>query len=272
MESTRALPAPPDDAVLDEPVGTRTEQMRGGGANVSQRQAAKVAGLAYLIIGAGGFFAYFFVFLRLVEPGDAAATASNIMQSEGLYRAGLAAFVVVFVLDAVVAWALHAFFRQVHKDVSLLAAWFRLAYAIILGVALVNLFLAVRLVGDAAYLTGVEAGLRDAQVMLFIDAFGYAWLIGFVCFGIHLLLVGHLILASGHAPTILSILLALAGLGYVVDSFANLLLANYDDHAQLFAVIVAVPSTVGELSFAVWLLSRGGKRQERDQVAAAVAR
>jgi len=163
MESTRGLPAPPDDAVLDEPVGTRTEQMPGGGANVSQRQAA-------------------------------------------------------------------------------------------------------------AYLTGVEAGLRDAQVMLFIDAFGYAWLIGFVCFGIHLLLVGHLILASGYAPTILSILLALAGLGYVVDSFANLLLANYDDHAQLFAAIVAVPSTVGELSFAVWLLSRGGKRLERDQVPAAVAR
>ena len=48
----------------------------------------------------------------------------------------------------------------------------------------------------------------------------------------------------------------------MVDTFANALLPNYDELATLFLVIVAVPSVLGELAFAVWILMRGGKGPE----------
>lgn len=126
---------------------------------------------------------------------------------------------------------------------------------------LIGFFLVQQLVSGAEYLTVFESGL-DAQVMLFLDAFNYGWLIGLVCFGVHLILLGYLILKSGFIPRVLGILLILAGAGYVSDTLANALLADYDAYATVFLLIVAVPTVVGELAFTIWLLWRGGKAQE----------
>jgi hypothetical protein len=46
----------------------------------------------------------------------------------------------------------------------------------------------------------------------------------------------------------------------VLDTLANALLASYDDYATLFLLIAAVPSVIGELAFAIWLLLRGGRQ------------
>jgi small-conductance mechanosensitive channel len=126
-------------------------------AEISPRQAARIAGYGYLAIFVLAIFANFFVRERLIEPGDAAATASNIMGSEALFRLGLVSFLAVFVLDLVIAWALYVLFRHVSRDVSLLTAWFRLVYTTLLGVALIFLFLVLQLVSGAGYLTAFEA-------------------------------------------------------------------------------------------------------------------
>jgi hypothetical protein len=229
---------------------------------VSERQAAKIAGYGYLAISVLSIFANFFVRVRLIEPDDAAATASNIMDSETLFRVGLVSFVIVFVLDVVVAWALYLFFKTVNRDVSLLTAWFRLAYAILLGAALVFFFFALELVSGADYLEAFETGQLDAQVTLYLEAFNHLWLVGLVCFGIHLALLGYLILESRHIPRALGVLLVLAGAAYVINSLADALLSNYDDYEAVFVTIVAVPSVIGELAFPIWLLLRGGKERQ----------
>jgi Domain of unknown function (DUF4386) len=228
-------------------------------ADISQRQAARIAGFAYVVIIVLAFFANFFVVERLVEPGAAAATVSNIAGSEGLFRSGVAALMAVFVSDAVVAWALYIFFRRVSGDVSLLTAWFRLLYTAISAIALLNLLVAALLVGQADYATALGAGQRDAQVMLFLDAYDYGWAIGLVCFGIHLVLLGFMVVRSDYVPSILGVLLAVAGLGYLVDSLARFVLPNYEDYANLFLVLVAVPAIPAEFSFTGWLLLRGGR-------------
>jgi hypothetical protein len=242
-------------------IGT-SPKMTSGIADISQRQAAKIAGIAYVVISVLALFAYFFVKDRLVEPGDAAATVSNIAGSEGLFRSGVAALVAVFVADAVVAWALYIFFRRVSRDVSLLAAWFRLLYTAISAIALLNLLVAVLLVGGADYATALGVGQRDAQVLLFLDAYDYGWAIGLVCFGIHLVLLGFLVLRSDYVPSILGVLLAVAGLGYLVGSLGRFVLPNYEDYENLFMVLVAVPAIAGEFSLTGWLLLRGGKEQD----------
>jgi hypothetical protein len=70
-----------------------------------------------------------------------------------------------------------------------------------------------------------------------------------------------LVLTSGYIPKILGVLWILAGAGYVIDTLANLLLANYGDYETAFLLIVAVPSLIGEFAFTIWLLLRGGKEQ-----------
>lgn len=228
-------------------------------AEVSERQAARIAGYGYLVIFVLAIFANFFVREQLVEPGDAAATAGNIAGSEALFRLGLVSFLVVFVLDVAIAWALYVFFKRVNRDISLLTAWLRLVYTTLLGVALIFFFLVLQLVSGAGYLAAFESGQLDAQMTLYVEAFDAAWLIGLACFGVHLVMLGFLSLRSGFVPKVLGVLLILAGAAYVIDTLANAVLASYEDYETVFLLIVAVPSVIGELAFAIWLLARGGK-------------
>jgi hypothetical protein len=201
--------------------------------DLSERQAALTAGVTYLVIALLGFFASFFVLQRLVEPGDAAATVANITGSEGLFRGGIAGFVLLAVADTVVAWALYVFLRRASQHLALLAAWFQVAYAAILGAVTLNLLLLVQFLGgESAAL--LEPAQRDAQAMLYLDTFSNGWIIALVLFGVHLLLLAAVIFRSDYVPSFLGVLLALAGAGYVVDGFANVLLSNYGDYEDLF--------------------------------------
>ncbi len=237
---------------------------------ISPRRAALIAGAGYVTLFVLGIFSNFFVLTALIEPGDAAATFTNIAESESLFRMGTAGFLVVFLVDVVVAWALYVLFREVARDVSLLAAWFRLIYTVFLGVALIFLYIALQLIGGAGYLNVFEPGQVDAQVMLLLEAFNFAWLIGLAGFGVHLMLLGYLVLKVKYAPRVLGYLVLVAGAAYVVDTTANALLSNYADYETLFLAIVAVPAVVGELAFTFWLLFRAERQEITDRSAAVV--
>lgn len=224
---------------------------------ISPRSAARIAGVGYVVIFVLGIFANFVVRSSLVESGDAAATAENIAASEELFRLGLVSFLVVFVVDVVVAWALYIVFRSVVREVSLLAAWFRLVYTVFLGVALVFSFQTLQLLSEADYLDAFDRGQLDASALVAVDAFNYAWLIGLACFGIHLILLGFLVARSRATSRWLGIILVIAGIAYVTDTVAHALLANYDDWETAFLLLVAVPSVIGELWLGLWLLLSG---------------
>lgn len=239
-------------------------------AEISPRRAALIAGAGYVTLFVLGIFSNFFVLTALIEPGDTAATFANIAEAESLFRMGIMGFLVVFLVDVIVAWALYVLFREVARDVSLLAAWFRLIYTVFLGVALIFLSITLQLIGGADYLNVFESGQLDAQVTLLLEAFNFAWLIGLAGFGIHLMLLGYLVLKTKHAPRVLGILVLVAGAAYVLDTTANILLSNYADYETLFLTIVAVPAVVGELAFTLWLLFKAGRHEvtERPKVAA----
>ena len=231
--------------------------------DVSRRRAARVAGLAYVGLFFIGLFANFFVLDGLIESGDATTTAANLRESEGLFRFGLVGFLVIFALDVVVAWALHLVFRPINRDLSLLAAWFRLAYTTLLGMATVFLFLALHQVTGADYLTAFDPAQLDAQAMSYLDGFATTWVIGLLLFGVHLLLLGWMILTSGTISRALGYLLMLAGAGYVVDTLAHALLGNYLEYEGVFLAIVAVPAVIGEFALTLWLLLRAGDQPAR---------
>ncbi len=101
-------------------------------------------------------FANFFVLQSLIVPGDATTTANNIMANELLFRSGIVSWLIVLTCDVVVAWALYVLLKPVNKSLSLLAAWFRLVYSTIHGIALLNLIFVLQLLSGADYLTVFE--------------------------------------------------------------------------------------------------------------------
>jgi len=248
-----------------EPKRNRTRLLNASGdriAELSPHSAARVAGYGYLIIILLGVFAEFIVRSSLVVPEDAASTTRNIQANELLFRIGICSYLVVAVLDAVVALALYVLLKPVNASLALLAAWFRLIHAIILGIVLQNLFSALHLLTGASYLTAFTADQLQAQVMVFLRAFNDGWLIGLAFFGLHCLTLGYLILKSSFIPKILGALLIVAAAGYLIDSFAHFLLSNYAHYEAFFLLVVAVPAFLAEVSLCLWLILKGGKVQQ----------
>ena len=229
--------------------------------DISLSKAAKIAGIGYVIIFILGILTNFFIFGGLVVKGDAATTANNIMNNELLFRGGIASWIIVLIIDIIIAWALYIFLKPVNKSLSLLTAWFRLIYIAIFGIAQLNLVFVIILLSGADYLAVFETNQLQALALMFLNGHNYGFLIGLVFFGVHLFLISYLILKSAYIPKILGVLLILSALGYLIDSFANFLLPNYADYQTIFMVIVAVPGIIGELSFTLWLLFKGTKVQ-----------
>jgi hypothetical protein len=232
--------------------------------NRPQRKLARVAGLLYLIIIIAGIFAEFIVRQSLIVPGDATATANNIMASEMLFRAGIAADLLMIMADVALALVFYILFKPVSNGLALLAAFFRLAQATILGINLLNLFFALGILSGADFLTVFGADQLHAFSMLFLNAHNIGYSIGLVFFGINLLILGYLVFKSGYFPKIIGILLVAASLGYLIDSFAKVLLPNYGEYQAIFDLVVVTPAFIAELSLALWLLVKGVMVQQPD--------
>lgn len=231
-------------------------------------KTARIAGVLYLTIILSGIYAQFFVRGSLIDPGNAAATANNIVASESLFRVGIAADLIMILCDVALAAIFYVLLKPVDNGLALLAAFFRLVQAAILGMNLLNLFLALQLVDVAEQLSVFGADQLYAQAMLYLDAHSTGYSLALVFFGIQCLVLGYLIFISGYIPKILGGLLIFAGLGYLIDSFASFLLPSYGDYAEIFALVVFVPALIGELALALWLMWKGVTVKDRDKRAA----
>jgi len=231
-------------------------------ADISQRKAAIVAGVVVLIMFIAGIIAEFLSRRSLVVPGDAATTVNNIMANEMLFRTGIGSYLIILILDVVLAWAFYVFLKQVNKSLSLLAAWFRLVYTAVFGIALLNLVTVLPLLSGADYLAVFETDQLHAQVMLSLNAFSDGWAIGYVFFSLHLFVLGYLVFKSGYIPRILGVLLIIASFGYLIANPAKLVLPNYADYEAIILLVVFLPCLIGEMAFCLWLLFKGGKIPE----------
>jgi len=221
-------------------------------ASSLQRKAALVAGIGLLAMAILAVGALMFIFDKIIVPGDAGATVNNILVGEKQFRIGIGCFLSVAILDAVVAWALYILLEPANKYLSMLAAWFRLVYSAILGVALFSYAHILQLLSGARDINGVGADQMHVDVMLSLRAFDDGWAIGLLFFGMHLLVLGYLVFKSGYVPKVLGIVLSIGGASYVTDSLGRFLLDNYTlDLAELLGW--------GELLFMLWLLFQGLK-------------
>ncbi|MDX1683991.1 MAG: DUF4386 domain-containing protein [Saprospiraceae bacterium] len=202
---------------------------------MNQRSLAVTAGVSYIIIFFAAIFANFFVLESIL-----ADPLYTVQENYVVASFGIIAFLITVVFDVVVAWALYELFKKHY--LSALSTYFRMMHAAIMGVAIFALPVAL-------------ASETSVEILSQVDIFNTIWLIGLFFFGIHLILLGKII----GRPVLIAVFLAIAGVMYMVDTVAHFMLPNYDAYASLFLALVAIPSIIGEMSLAVWLLVKGGK-------------
>jgi hypothetical protein len=215
---------------------------------------ARTAGLLYVVIVICGIFAEVGVRSQLIEPGDPATTARNILDSPGLFRAGVAADIVMFVCDVALAIVLYQLFRPVNRTLSMLAAAFRMTQTAVIGLNLLNMFQALRILDGADYTQSFGGEQRESLALLYLDAHKYGYILGLTFFGVSTLITGYLAWTSHVMPRPLAVLLGFAGAGYIADCAMFFLLPGYDGSAS---AIVLAPALVAEIWFAAWLLVKG---------------
>ncbi len=219
--------------------------------DISRRAVALIAGFSLLVMALLAPFARFGVLQALVVPADAAATVNNIIASEGLFRVAIAALLIVTFLDILVAWALYVLLRPVNAALALLVGWLRLAAPAVFAVALANLLDVAQLVGSADG-AALQPAQLQAQVMASIASFQNVWDMSLAIFGLHLLGLGYLLFRSADFPRFLGVLVAIAGGGYLVDSFGMILVPDY-------ALSIGAFTFVGEALLIFWLFWRAIK-------------
>jgi hypothetical protein len=227
----------------------------------SPQRYARIGGVVYLAIIVLGIFGEAIVRGTLVVSGDATATANAIAASESLWRLGIAGDLLMQVLDLPMILLLYVLLRPVCEALALLATFFNLIQTAVLVANKLNLLAPILLLENVGGLDAFSFSAEQLHALsyLAIKAHGYGFGVGLIFFGFACLCRGYLIFKSGYLPRILGVLMALAGLSYLVNSLA-LLLAPALASALFPAVLV--PAFVGELSFALWLTFRGVNMQQ----------
>ena len=221
---------------------------------ISPQTYARVAGLLYLVNIVTGLIGEAVVRNGLVVSGDAAATAANIAHSTALWRGGIAGDLIMHVTDVPLMMIFYVLFRQVHKNLALTAMLFELVQTASLVAYKLNMMTPLFLSSGAEYLKAFTPDQLHALAYIAIKADSHGFGFGLIFFGCACLINGYLIYKSNFLPRILGPALQLAGICYLINSFALILAPPLAD--ALFPAIL-LPSFAGELSFCLWLLVKG---------------
>jgi hypothetical protein len=230
---------------------TKTENLS---LDTSPQVYARIGGIAYLIIIIAGLLGEMFVRNAMIVSGDAAATANHIVASPRLWRMGIAGDLIMHVCDAIVMLVLYVLLRTVNRNLALLALLFNLIQTAVLVANKMNLLMPLFLLGDADYLKAFDPKQLQALAYLSVKAHGYGFGVGLIFFGFVCLVNGYLIFKSGFLPKVIGVLMQIAGLSYLINSFALILAPSFAN--KIFPAIL-FPSFIGELSLCLWLIIKG---------------
>ncbi len=217
----------------------------------SSLSSTRIAGLIYLAIITLGIFGEVFVRGSLVVSGNASSTATSILASQTLWRSGIATDLLMHVLDAPLIVFFYLLLRPVSKPLALLATALNVVQTCVLAANKLSLVAALLMLQRSVSATAVSPQDLHDLAYVAINLHGYGFGVGLIFFGFACLIRGYLIFNSDFVPRIFGVLLAIAGVCYVINSFALLLSPNLA--AALFPAIL-LPALVGELALSIWLL------------------
>ena len=232
-------------------LGGDEDSMTGRGIEPSPQTYARIGGALYLIIIVAGLLGELLIRDRLVVPGDATATAGNIRSFEFLWRLGIAANLFHLACSVALALIFYVLLRPVSRDLALLALMFNLVAIAVESASKLFLLPSLFVLSNAAYLQAFTPDQLHAFAYLSNRSHTYGFNISLIFFGFECLLLGYLIFKAPFLPRILGILMQIAGVSYLTNSFALLLAPRFVN------IAVLIPAFVAELSLALWLLVRG---------------
>ena len=187
--------------------------------------------------------------------GNAAATASNILTHEMLFRLCIVSELLSSVIFICLGLALYRLLSGVNKTWAGAMVALVLVSAAVGFLNVLNYVAALTLIHGTEFLAAFETPQRYALGMLFLRLHGQGEMMNEIFWGLWLFPFGLLVFRSGFLPRFLGVWLMLACFVWVALSLTALLFPPYYEAAFK----MAQPVLFAELAIMLWLLIKGAK-------------
>jgi hypothetical protein len=232
-------------------------------ARLSPRAKARMAGVFEALEGTASASGQVILLGRFVVPGDAAATAHNILANEFLFRVGFLVSVAGVAFHLVWALLMYQLLKPVNRTVSALAVFFVIVCAAFQALTSL-LYLAPLLVLQGGQsVSGFSTAQAQALAFVFLKLNTAAFQLDLVFFGFWCILTGYLMWRSTFLPRLLGALLMLDGFGWTLYVWPPL--------ATFLFPAIAVVSGLAEAPLQLWLIVFGVNSRRWNEQAAAAA-
>jgi hypothetical protein len=218
----------------------------------SPKRTARLAGLAYLLLGLANLLG--FLCAPLVQA-DPAMLARTIMASELRFRVALVSDLMAQVCSIFLVLLLYQLLKPVNRRHAALMALLVLVAIPVSFLLALNDVAAQILLSEADSVSAFTKPQIEILASLFLKLHFHGVYAVEIYWGLWLLPFGLLVFRSGFLPRILGVLLAIGGFAYVAHSFVSLFLPGPRPAAYEIATMVG--RGVGELPIMFWLLIKG---------------
>ena len=226
----------------------------------SQRKAAKVAGLAYLITFAIVVYVNFGIVDPLTVENNATETARNILANEQLFRIGMTGNLIYCVGLVVLFTALYVVLKPVNWGLALLGTFWRLVWLFMWLLVTLNLFDALRLLSSSDYLGAFEPEQLQALSRFHLaTGFDYYY-VGLLFSALASTVYGYLWYKSGYIPRALAVFGIISSAFCVGCTLVFYVFPNFDEKVNLWWF--DTPMAIFDITLSFWLLFKGLKLPE----------
>ena len=222
----------------------------------STRNPGRVAGLWYLLLIAMGPIFLIYIPDKLYVKGNAAATISNIVAHERLFRIGILAELIGGLVLVFLVLAFYQLFKGVDQQLAVLVVILGgVMPAVIYFINVVNQLGVLMFAEGADFLSVFDKPQRESLAMVFLRLHSYQIDASLVLAGAWLFPLAALVYRSRFLPRLLGVWLFLGGFAWLILSFTAILVPQYQD--KLFAIFQ--PAFFGEIALMFWLVIKGAK-------------
>jgi hypothetical protein len=222
-------------------------------AAASQRQAARIAGFAY-VLGILYVPIYLLTSAGLTVPGDSAATLTNVQAHPVLFRAGIASSLVMFVSVFVLIAALYVTVERVNRNLALLGVVLRLPEATLGLISVVFSLIVSQIASGDASLAGSGPQQVQALVQLALSGGSAAGTVNLIFMALGSLPFLYLFFTARYAPRLLVGFGMLAYVLALASAFTSILAPG--SAVDAMQMVLVAPVMVFELVFGLWLAIR----------------
>jgi len=224
----------------------------------SLKKIARGAGILYILMDVFMIFSGMVVDPKIYVPGDAVATASNILASEWLFRLGFVSFLVGLILQLFLVHVLYELFKSVDKGQARLMVILVVAGVSVAFLNNLNLYAPILLFSGAGHLSAFNPAQLQTLAMVFLDMYNNGIMVAEIFWGLWLIPLGILVYKSRFVPKVLGVLLIVGCFGHLLSFLSTFLFPDYS------AILIPISEMVmfGELPIFLWLLIKGAKDQQ----------